>query len=58
MTLYKRVWLVEDVLVSVVGVHPVKWRPEWGEPTHGFVEVEDTRINTSESCAPVGDEQG
>lgn len=39
--LYKQVELKEGVPVQYLGVYVLRWRPEWGEPTVGFVEVEE-----------------
>ena len=41
MTFYKRVDVCEGVPVQYVGVYVTQWRPEWGQPTAMFVEVED-----------------
>lgn len=39
--LYKQVELKDGVIVQYVGVYVLRWRQEWGEPTVGFVEVDD-----------------
>ena len=36
--LYKRLELIEGEPVQFLGVYALRWRPEWGEPTVGFVE--------------------
>jgi hypothetical protein len=40
MPLYKEVGVKEGTVVQYVGVHVLCWKPEWGEPTVGFVEVD------------------
>ena len=40
-TLVEMVELEEGVEVQWVGVYVLKWRPEWGQPTVGFREVEE-----------------
>lgn len=40
-TLYKQVELKDGVPVQYLGVYILKWRQEWGEPSVGFVPVED-----------------
>lgn len=39
---YKLVDLEEGTPVQYLGVYALKWRPEMGEPSVGFVEVDDT----------------
>ena len=39
--LYKQVPLEEGQEIVYVGVHVINWQPEWGEPTVGFVPVDD-----------------
>jgi len=42
MTLYKRVEIQDGESaesVSFVGVHPLRWRSEWGEPQAAFAEL-------------------
>ena len=34
----------EETPVQFVGVHPLRWRPSWGEPTAMFREAEDAEI--------------
>ena len=34
----------EETPVQFVGVHPLRWRPAWGEPTAMFREAEDAEI--------------
>ena len=31
----------EETPVQFLGVHPFRWKPEWGEPQAMFVEVDD-----------------
>ena len=38
--LYKAVELREGNYVQYVAVHPLAWRPEWGKPEIGFIEVD------------------
>ena len=38
--LVKNIELKEGEPVTWVGVHAVRWRSEWGEPTEGFTELE------------------
>jgi hypothetical protein len=38
--MYKRVELIEGEPVVFVGVHALRWRSEWGEPTVGFIDGE------------------
>jgi len=45
VTLYKMVELKEGVLVQYVGVYVLRWQKEWGEPTVGFVEVDETKTD-------------
>ena len=40
MTLFKAVELKDGADVQYVGVYILKWRPEWGKPTIGFIEYE------------------
>ena len=55
--LYKRVEFLEDGKsaepVNFVGVHPLRWQSEFGEPTAAFAEVDDE--DTEALCA-AGDE--
>ena len=39
MSLYKQVELKEGIEVQYLGVYILRWRPEWGEPSVGFVET-------------------
>lgn len=41
MTYYKQVELTEGTPVIFVGVHVLRWRPEWGEPSVGFMEADE-----------------
>jgi hypothetical protein len=41
MKLYRRFDPDEETPVQCVGVHPLRWRPEWGEPDAMFREAED-----------------
>ena len=38
--LYQRFDVDEETPVQFVAVHPLRWRPEWGEPTDMFREVD------------------
>ena len=44
MRLFKMVKLEEGVDVQFVGVYVLRWRPEWGEPQVGFVEVDTEEV--------------
>lgn len=33
--------LEDGVPVVFVGVHALRWRPEWGEPRVGFIQADD-----------------
>lgn len=44
MKLYKAISLEEGVGVQYVGFYVLKWRPEWGMPDLGFVEVDSDEI--------------
>lgn len=39
-TVYRMVELKEGAEVQYVAVHAMKWRPEWGRPDVGFLEVD------------------
>ena len=39
--LYKRIPVEEGALTECVGVHVIKWRPEWGKPTYAFVKSDE-----------------
>lgn len=47
--MYKMVELDEETPVQYVGVHPLKWRPEWGMPKVGFVEADNDHESLKES---------
>jgi len=38
---YIRVELSEGVPVQFLGVYALRWQPEWGQPSVGFIEAED-----------------
>ena len=38
---YKMVDLKDGVIVQYVGVYVLKWKPEWGQPSVGFVEINE-----------------
>ena len=40
--MYKRVQLEDGQPVQFDGVYVIRWKPEWGQPTVGFVEAEYT----------------
>ena len=42
--LYVRIDTDEETPVQCVGVHPLRWRPEWGEPSAMFYEAETVDI--------------
>ena len=39
MNLYRCLDVDEETPVQFVGVHPLRWRPAWGEPTAMFYEA-------------------
>lgn len=39
--LFRKFDVDEETPVQFVGVHPVRWRPEWGAPTAMFAEIDD-----------------
>jgi len=39
--LYKEVELVDGNPVQYVGVHVVRWKSEWGDPSIGFTETDN-----------------
>jgi hypothetical protein len=45
MRLFKVVEPKEGVDVQFVGVYVLRWNPEWGEPTVGFIEVDESELN-------------
>jgi len=45
--LYKFVKPVDGALLQYVGVHVLRWKPAWGMPTAGFVEIESDLPHTS-----------
>jgi len=44
MTIFKAIEMehYKDEPLQYVGVYVLRWRPEWGEPTVGFVEDDST----------------
>ena len=40
MNLYRCLDIDEETPVMCVGVHPLRWRPEWGEPTMMWAEAD------------------
>ena len=42
--LYKRIPVEEGALTECVGVHVIKWRPEWGKPTYAFVKADEDEL--------------
>jgi len=49
--LYRKVELEEDTLVQYLAVYVTKWRPEWGEPSCGFVDAELPPVSDDEEPA-------
>lgn len=45
--IYKAVELEEGVQVQFLAVYALRWRPEWGEPKIGFVEIDDNLIDAA-----------
>ena len=41
MKFYRAFDVNEETPVQYVAVHPLRWRPEWGEPAIMFREVDD-----------------
>lgn len=39
--LYKRYEVGDETPVAFVGVHPLRWRQEWGQPQALFAPVDD-----------------
>lgn len=44
MRLFKMIELEEGVPVQFLAVYALHWRPEWGEPEYGFIEVGCTDV--------------
>lgn len=44
MRLFQAVEIKEGMVVQFVGVYALRWRPEWGEPQIGFVEITSEEI--------------
>jgi hypothetical protein len=42
--LYRRYEVNEDMPVRFVGIHPVRWQPEWGTPQAMFAEAENADL--------------
>ena len=55
MTIFKAIEMehYKDEPLQYVGIYILRWRPEWGEPTVGFVEDDSTeeRIARLEAVA-------
>lgn len=49
--LYRQVELKEGELVQFVGVYVTRWQREWGEPTVGFVQVDEAEEATQAAIA-------
>jgi len=47
MRLFKQVELKDGELVQFVGVYVTRWQPEWGQPSVGFVEVDENEQRDS-----------
>ena len=45
MRLFKEVELKEGADVQFVGVYVLRWNPEWGSPTVGFIEVDESELD-------------
>jgi len=56
MRLFKQVELKDGELVQFVGVYVTRWQPEWGQPSVGFVEVdENEQAHTADRLTPAPD---
>lgn len=45
--IYKAVELEEGVQVQFLAVYALRWRPEWGEPKIGFIEIDDNLMDAA-----------